>query len=407
MADTGIGIPAGEVDHLFDRFFRASNARQARGAGQRAGPAHGQGHHRAARRPDRGGQRGGHRAPPSPSTCPIAAMTAVPAGPGNRGRAGHRPGDQGRAGVRRPGGADRRRRPGRAARLPRRPPGLVVLDVGLPVLDGWDVLDRIRDLSEVPVLMLTSHGLEAEKVRGLRGGRRRLRHQAVQQRRAAGPGAGAAAPRPARPGRAGLAEVYEDGLCRGPVRRRGQRGRPPGQPDPDRVPAAGRAGPAPGQVLSPGPAARPGLAGPGRESGRTGSSSPSCGCAASSASTAARTPIEAVRGFGYRYLPPRVIARSRRTAAANATDCYSRRAACNRGLPTAGPAAGCSGVGQEPAMSRSTSPRRAAGSSWSRTTRTRARFITHVLAERGGLRRRARAQPRPSRCPGSAPSTGT
>ncbi|HEX3489706.1 MAG TPA: response regulator transcription factor [Streptosporangiaceae bacterium] len=49
-------------------------------------------------------------------------------------------------------------------------PRLVVLDVGLPVLDGWDVLDRIRDLSEVPVLMLTSHGLEDEKVRGLQAG---------------------------------------------------------------------------------------------------------------------------------------------------------------------------------------------------------------------------------------------
>ena len=67
-------------------------------------------------------------------------------------------------------GADRGRRPGRAPLLPRRPPGLVLLDVGLPVLDGWDVLDRIRELSDVPVLMLTSHGLEAEKVRGLRAG---------------------------------------------------------------------------------------------------------------------------------------------------------------------------------------------------------------------------------------------
>ena len=49
-------------------------------------------------------------------------------------------------------------------------PGLVVLDVGLPVLDGWDVLNRLRDLSDVPVLILTSHGLEAEKVRGLGAG---------------------------------------------------------------------------------------------------------------------------------------------------------------------------------------------------------------------------------------------
>jgi signal transduction histidine kinase len=29
VADSGIGIPPAEVDHLFDRFFRASNARQA------------------------------------------------------------------------------------------------------------------------------------------------------------------------------------------------------------------------------------------------------------------------------------------------------------------------------------------------------------------------------------------
>jgi DNA-binding response OmpR family regulator len=49
-------------------------------------------------------------------------------------------------------------------------PGLVVLDIGLPVLDGWQVLDRIRDLSQVPVLMLTSCDSDDEKVRGLRAG---------------------------------------------------------------------------------------------------------------------------------------------------------------------------------------------------------------------------------------------
>jgi DNA-binding response OmpR family regulator len=49
-------------------------------------------------------------------------------------------------------------------------PDIVILDVGLPDLDGWTVLERIRELSEVPVLMLTSHGQEADKVRGLRGG---------------------------------------------------------------------------------------------------------------------------------------------------------------------------------------------------------------------------------------------
>jgi DNA-binding response OmpR family regulator len=49
-------------------------------------------------------------------------------------------------------------------------PDIVVLDVGLPKMDGWTVLERIRELSGVPVLMLTSRGQEADKVRGLRGG---------------------------------------------------------------------------------------------------------------------------------------------------------------------------------------------------------------------------------------------
>jgi DNA-binding response OmpR family regulator len=49
-------------------------------------------------------------------------------------------------------------------------PDIVVLDVGLPEMDGWTVLERIRELSEVPVLMLTAHGQEADKVRGLRSG---------------------------------------------------------------------------------------------------------------------------------------------------------------------------------------------------------------------------------------------
>ena len=49
-------------------------------------------------------------------------------------------------------------------------PGLVLLDIGLPGMDGWQVLDRIRDMSGVPVLILTAHGLESDKVRGLRSG---------------------------------------------------------------------------------------------------------------------------------------------------------------------------------------------------------------------------------------------
>jgi DNA-binding response OmpR family regulator len=49
-------------------------------------------------------------------------------------------------------------------------PDLVVLDVSMPELDGWNVLERIRDMSEVPVLMLTARGDELERVRGLQAG---------------------------------------------------------------------------------------------------------------------------------------------------------------------------------------------------------------------------------------------
>jgi DNA-binding response OmpR family regulator len=49
-------------------------------------------------------------------------------------------------------------------------PDLVVLDVSMPELDGWQTLERIRDLSDVPVLMLTARGAELERVRGLQGG---------------------------------------------------------------------------------------------------------------------------------------------------------------------------------------------------------------------------------------------
>jgi DNA-binding response OmpR family regulator len=49
-------------------------------------------------------------------------------------------------------------------------PRLVVLDVRMPELDGWEVLKRIRELSQVPVLMLTVDASELDKVRGLRQG---------------------------------------------------------------------------------------------------------------------------------------------------------------------------------------------------------------------------------------------
>jgi len=49
-------------------------------------------------------------------------------------------------------------------------PDLVVLDVAMPRLDGWRTLERIRELSDVPVVMLTAKATELEKTRGLRAG---------------------------------------------------------------------------------------------------------------------------------------------------------------------------------------------------------------------------------------------
>ncbi len=49
-------------------------------------------------------------------------------------------------------------------------PDLVILDVTMPELDGWATLERIRDLSDAPVLMLTARTAELERVRGLSAG---------------------------------------------------------------------------------------------------------------------------------------------------------------------------------------------------------------------------------------------
>lgn len=49
-------------------------------------------------------------------------------------------------------------------------PDLVLLDVSMPNLDGWGTLERIREVSDVPVIMLTARAEELERVRGLKGG---------------------------------------------------------------------------------------------------------------------------------------------------------------------------------------------------------------------------------------------
>lgn len=49
-------------------------------------------------------------------------------------------------------------------------PDMVLLDLALPEMDGWQLCERIREVSQVPVIMLTAKADEPSKVRGLQMG---------------------------------------------------------------------------------------------------------------------------------------------------------------------------------------------------------------------------------------------
>jgi DNA-binding response OmpR family regulator len=51
-----------------------------------------------------------------------------------------------------------------------RQPDLVILDVMMPRMDGWETLGRIRQISAVPVIMLTAKDSEGDKLRGFKLG---------------------------------------------------------------------------------------------------------------------------------------------------------------------------------------------------------------------------------------------
>ena len=46
-------------------------------------------------------------------------------------------------------------------------PDLVILDLMLPKMDGWEVCRRLRQASDVPIIMLTARGDEIDRVSGL------------------------------------------------------------------------------------------------------------------------------------------------------------------------------------------------------------------------------------------------
>jgi DNA-binding response OmpR family regulator len=54
--------------------------------------------------------------------------------------------------------------------LDREMPGLAILDVMLPGMDGFDLCQRVRQNLQIPIIMLTAKAEEADKVKGLRVG---------------------------------------------------------------------------------------------------------------------------------------------------------------------------------------------------------------------------------------------
>ena len=135
-------------------------------------------------------------------------------------------------------------------------PDLVILDLGLPDLDGVDVVRRLREWSQVPVLILSVRDREDDKVAALDAGaddyltkpfglgellariRVAMRHSAAS---------------PDEP-------VYEVGESEsGPGAARGDPGGQPGGADPHRIRTAARPGAERGQSPDPQPAAAPGM----------------------------------------------------------------------------------------------------------------------------------------------------
>ncbi len=47
------------------------------------------------------------------------------------------------------------------------PPNLVILDIMLPGMDGWEVCKEIRKVSDIPIIMLTAKGETFDKILGL------------------------------------------------------------------------------------------------------------------------------------------------------------------------------------------------------------------------------------------------
>ncbi len=193
--DEGVGIPATERPLVTEPFHRAWNVRESRIPGTGLGlfisrrlvEAHGG---RLRSTTDRTGGPG--RGSPSRSRCcadggsrraaPGVAASPVAPAPERRGRPWLRRSSSSRTSPSSPrssscgwaapgtGPSVARTGPDALRRFYDDHPDLVILDVALPGLDGWQIIERIREFSRIPILMVTARSSEADKIRGLKLG---------------------------------------------------------------------------------------------------------------------------------------------------------------------------------------------------------------------------------------------
>jgi len=45
-------------------------------------------------------------------------------------------------------------------------PDLILLDIMMPGMDGWEMARRVRELSDIPIILLSAKGAEVDKLRG-------------------------------------------------------------------------------------------------------------------------------------------------------------------------------------------------------------------------------------------------